>query len=59
MKERKQEAITFRIQPQLKSRFKQALDREGIGQSQFFVAKILEFCEQSESKQKRREINGS
>lgn len=53
--ERKKAAITFRIQPQLKQRFNEALKREGIGQSQFFIAKILEFCEWSESKVKRRD----
>lgn len=52
MKELKKSAITFRVQPQLKQRFQKALEREGITQSQFFVAKILEFCEESEARAK-------
>jgi hypothetical protein len=52
MKERKKASITFRLQPVLKQRFEKALQREGITQSQFFVAKILEFCEESERREK-------
>jgi antitoxin component of RelBE/YafQ-DinJ toxin-antitoxin module len=55
MKELKKAAITFRVQPQLKQRFQQALEREGITQSQFFVAKILEFCEESERRRRENE----
>jgi antitoxin component of RelBE/YafQ-DinJ toxin-antitoxin module len=55
MKELKKAAITFRVQPQLKQRFQKALEREGITQSQFFVAKILEFCEESERRRRENE----
>jgi hypothetical protein len=46
----KNEAITFRVQAKLKKRFQKALESEGIGQTQFFVAKMIEFCEKVEAK---------
>jgi hypothetical protein len=46
----KKEAITFRVHAKLKERFQKALEREGLGQTQFFVSKMQEFCERSEAK---------
>lgn len=49
-KESKTGTIHFRIHENLKARLQQALELEGVSQTQFFVARILEFCEQSEKK---------
>ncbi|UWE05324.1 hypothetical protein [Laceyella sacchari] len=46
----KKEAINFRVHAKLKQRFQEALKSEGLGQTQFFVAKMQEFCERVEAK---------